>query len=382
MQDWIIQVLCALLVLVLLTVAYHYAPTRTHNKVWIPHVVTIAVWLLMLLAIPTAYVKYLFSPLMTVVVGTVFPIYESIRAVCTPDEDDDKLWLQYWMVGGVLFMGTEWVTHVIQKESALTAWYTSTTFFYFWLFYPLTDGAMLIYHHITKPLLGPRIKQLEAKMNNALTAIYQLMVNAVHLWLLWILFMFLPSRLKRILSILIGTLYPLVCSIAAAGTDEVADDTYWLTYWSVYGCLYLIMTALETYIGWIPGFYTLVILATVYLMLPMFYGADKLFRRVLVPLAGLQELLLLRDAIQMKKQILLDLHPDRQKAVRKAIAKFYADDDAMTVERVDLPEEMKKEYISMWKTIRLPSNPFGKRSANTKPTTTTTTTHSETTPLV
>ena len=68
----------------------------------------------------------------------------------------------------------------------------------------------------------------------------------------------------------IGTVYPEVSSIVAASTEEVADDTYWLTYWSVYGCLFLIMELLEVFIGWVPGFYTLVILATVYLMLPMF----------------------------------------------------------------------------------------------------------------
>lgn len=45
----------------------------------------------------------------------------------------------------------------------------------------------------------------------------------------------------------------------------------------------------EIVMGRIPGFYTLVILATIYLMLPMFRGADKVFRKILVPLAGLQE---------------------------------------------------------------------------------------------
>lgn len=45
----------------------------------------------------------------------------------------------------------------------------------------------------------------------------------------------------------------------------------------------------EKILGKIPGFYTLIIFSTVYLMLPMFRGADKVFRKVLVPLAGLQE---------------------------------------------------------------------------------------------
>lgn len=166
--------------------------------------------------------------------------------------------------------------------------------------------------------------------------------------------MFLPASFKRIVAVCIGTIYPEISSIVAASTEEVADDTYWLTYWSVYGCLFLIMEILETYLGRIPGFYTLIILATVYLMLPMFMGADKLFRKVLVPLAGLQEMLMLRDAIQVKKQMLHDLPPERAHSVRKAIAKFYAGDDE-TIDPMDLAETCKTEYLSSWKTL----NPFG-----------------------
>lgn len=86
----------------------------------------------------------------------------------------------------------------------------------------------------------------------------------------------------------------------------------------------------------------------------MFQGADKLFRKVLVPLAGLQEMLMLRDAIQVKKQMFHDLDPDRAKTVRMAIAKFYADDSAETIGPMDLPESCKNEYLETWKSI----NPF------------------------
>jgi hypothetical protein len=111
----------------------------------------------------------------------------------------------------------------------------------------------------------------------------------------------------------------------------------------------------ETWIGWIPGFYTLIIFSTVYLMLPMFQGADKIFRKVLVPLAGLQEMLMLRDAISIKKNMLKNLDPARAKTVRKAIAKFYDDDDDTSD-----PVELKKELLSSWKGIKMPSmsNPF------------------------
>jgi len=79
-----------------------------------------------------------------------------------------------------------------------------------------------------------------------------------------------------------------------------------------------------------------------------------------VPLFGLQELLLLRDAIMIKKSMLRDLHPERAKSVRKAIAKFYDDDDDASD-----ATELKKELISSWQGMSIPhvslprlSNPF------------------------
>ena len=116
-------------------------------------------------------------------------------------------------------------------------------------------------------------------------------------------------------------------SVTTATSEEIEDDTYWLTYWAVYGCLFLGMDLTENFFGRVPGYYMVVIFMTLYLMLPMFRGADKVFRKILVPLAGLQELLILRDSILIKKQMLKDLDPERAKFVRKSIAKFFAGDD-------------------------------------------------------
>jgi len=103
------------------------------------------------------------------------------------------------------------------------------------------------------------------------------------------------------------------------------------------------MDVTEDFLGRIPGFYSLIIFTTVYLMLPMFQGADKVFRKILVPLAGLQELLLLRDAMAIKKRMLKDLDPERAAVLQKCIAKFFdgssADSD---------PSVLKKELKQGW----------------------------------
>lgn len=225
-------------------------------------------------------------------------------------------------------------------SNAVVMWRESMCFFFLWLYFPLTDGAALIYNNFTGPILTPLVKPLAHRMTNWISYLYQTMINAVHLWLVWFIFVFLPPGLKRIVAVAIGTVYPWVSSVAAAATEEVEDDTQWLTYWSCYGTLFLVMDLLEVWLGWVPGFYTLVIFTTVYLMLPMFQGADKVFRKILVPLAGLQELLMLRDAIQVKKDMLKLLPPERATVVRKAISRFF-DDEAGSNSTDELQRELK-----------------------------------------
>lgn len=172
------------------------------------------------------------------------------------------------------------------------------------------------------------------------------MSNVVHLYLVGIIFLFLPTALKRFVSVAIGTVYPFVCSVTAAASEEIEDDTYWLTYWAVYGCLFLGMDLTESVLGSVPGYYMAVIFLTVYLMLPMFRGADKVFRKFLVPLAGLQELLILRDSIMIKKQLLKDLDPERAQLVRKSISKFFDGDDHDSD-----PEVLKQQFTNSWQSM-------------------------------
>jgi hypothetical protein len=83
------------------------------------------------------------------------------------------------------------------------------------------------------------------------------------------------------------------------------------------------MDLIETWLGQTTILYCFMILITVYLFLPMFRGADKVFRNILVPLAGLQEMLMLRDAYMIKRQMLKDLDPERARLVGKSIANIF-----------------------------------------------------------
>ena len=144
-------------------------------------------------------------------------------------------------LGGVVYIVTTWVDDIIKSQFATEYWYEMMIFFFYWLYFPKTQGATLIYENATKPYLGPWLKPALNSLDNLISYVYHAMVNAVHLWFLWIIFMFLPKGLKRAVTVLVGTVYPTLSSISAAATEDIDDDTYWLTYWSVYGTLFIIM---------------------------------------------------------------------------------------------------------------------------------------------
>lgn len=340
----------ALALLLVVAAIYHATTPPVRPIPWYNHVI-FAVFAAATFGIPPSASCYIFDGLSVAMIGTVFPIYESLRAICTPDEDDDKYWLQYYMVGGVLYICTQFVDEWLDDPEGVTYWFQGMFFLYLWLYLPKTEGAILLYDNFTEPYLAPLVKPATARLNNIFSMVYHASINACHIALLVLFFVFFPDRLKKVIAVAVGTVYPLMASITAATTEDVADDTYWLTYWTCYNCLFLLMELLETWLGWIPGFYAFTIATTLYLMLPMFNGADKVFRKILVPIARLQDLLLLRDAVQIKKRLLSELDPEQAKAVKRAIVDFYNDEDEdATVDTGSL----RKDLLSSWQNVQVP----------------------------
>ncbi len=110
--------------------------------------------------------------------------------------------------------------------------------------------------------------------------------------------------------------------VAASTGDTIAEDK-WLTYWSCFSVVTLVMTLVERTAGAPLGLYTACLGITLYLMLPMFNGADVVFRNVLVPLAGQREALLLKDAKMLAKNMVKQLPASRHGEAGEAIAEAF-----------------------------------------------------------
>ena len=90
--------------------------------------------------------------------------------------------------------------------------------------------------------------------------------------------------------------------------------------------IFFISESRDRYVGTqqVPvGLYTACLATTLYLMLPMFNGADVVFRNVLVPLAGQREALLLKDAKMLAKNMIKQLPASRHGEAGEAIAEAF-----------------------------------------------------------
>ncbi|KAJ0113505.1 hypothetical protein Patl1_01252 [Pistacia atlantica] len=74
-------------------------------------------------------------------------------------------------------------------------------------------------------------------------------------------------------------LYPLYASVIAIESPSKVDDEQWLAYWILYSFLTLTEMLLQSVLEWIPIWYTVKLMFTVWLVLPQFRGAAFIYDR-------------------------------------------------------------------------------------------------------
>jgi len=278
--------------------------SRSRGKKPLFHIAFLVAAISSLILLPGGIQDEIFSTGGVVVVGTILPIYESVRAICSVGDADDTVWLQFWIASGVLSYTTEFVDEIREYfPKGGEHWYEFEFFFVVWLIFPLTDGATLVFETLTEPYISPFANKIKGSIEGWIAVILTF-VNTSCLVMVWWIFMFFPEEARRFAVIALGTIYPLAASTVAITTRaNTSDVTFWLTYWCCFSLLFLAMDYLENLMGGIPGFYSLCLVFTVYLFLPMFDGASVVFRRLLVPLTGQYENMLLHDAYLVRKNM-------------------------------------------------------------------------------
>jgi hypothetical protein len=96
MNDTIISLCCSLGVLLAASLGYKYIEPNGGQDVRI-HLLYIAFAIGLVVFLPPHIAEYIFTELTVSFVGAMYPVYRATKAVCTPEGDDDKEWLQYWV---------------------------------------------------------------------------------------------------------------------------------------------------------------------------------------------------------------------------------------------------------------------------------------------
>ncbi|NXY47847.1 REEP5 protein, partial [Ceuthmochares aereus] len=93
-------------------------------------------------------------------IGFVYPAYMSIKAIESPNKDDDTQWLTYWVVYGV-FSIAEFFSDIFL--SWFPFYYIIKCGFLLWCMAPSpSNGAEFLYHRIIRPFFLKHEAQLDS----------------------------------------------------------------------------------------------------------------------------------------------------------------------------------------------------------------------------
>lgn len=290
------------------------------------HAAFFALGALLPAVLPSGLTRLFFSPPSVALLGTVFPAVESVRAAVTDSGSDDRTWLIYWVIHGMFQYSTEFVDQLALKYDVVYKyWHTFEVWAVLWLLLPVTDGATLVYKTVAQPYLLPLMRPIKDFTDGWIATLALTAVNASYIWWFCFIFMSLPVAIKRYAVMGVGSIFPVASTIMALASTEDNSEMRWLTYWPCFSLLNLIMIGVEKFVGSFKGLYVMCLAATMYLMLPMFDGSMIIFRKVLVPLLGQHELLLLRDARGLAAEIFKRVPADRLEHARQSAAGAFLD---------------------------------------------------------
>ena len=100
-----------------------------------------------------------------VFIGTLYPAYQSFKALEDPGADDDKQWLTYWVVHSFFRFGEYFTDPVL--SSAIPFYYSIKLLFLAWLMLPQYRGALTVYAQFVAPYLRSHEKQIDTALENA-----------------------------------------------------------------------------------------------------------------------------------------------------------------------------------------------------------------------
>lgn len=106
-----------------------------------------------------------------VLTGIIFPVYMSMKALDSKDEDDDKQWCTYWVVFFTFQLTESYLkTFTFEILDYIPKYFLIKLVFLIWLFFPSTMGANFIYEKLLSKLFSKYEVVIDSKINEVTSA--------------------------------------------------------------------------------------------------------------------------------------------------------------------------------------------------------------------
>ena len=107
----------------------------------------------------------IFSRHITCIVGVILPAYWSIKAIESPEYDDDKQWLTYWAIYGLFTLLDQFANIILR---IFPFYFIFKIIFLIWCFMPNTMGALFIYNKFVRPYFKKYEERIDKKIEKFL----------------------------------------------------------------------------------------------------------------------------------------------------------------------------------------------------------------------
>ena len=102
--------------------------------------------------------------LISKIVGFLYPAFESLKALESEKGSDDKKWLTYWIVFALFIIGEQIFAPIIL---IIPFYFLLKIVLFVYMFHPTTNGSMIIFEKIIRPLFLKNKAKIDAAVSKA-----------------------------------------------------------------------------------------------------------------------------------------------------------------------------------------------------------------------
>lgn len=100
---------------------------------------------------------------LTILCGIIYPFYMSMKAIESPDENDDKQWCTYWVIFFLFILFELYFGYFLHY---IPFYFLIKLIFLVWLFFPTTSGATVVYENFLSKVFAKFERDLDTLVDN------------------------------------------------------------------------------------------------------------------------------------------------------------------------------------------------------------------------